>query len=142
MIYLFWYNLYTVTKVYTVTCTISSIIFYIYVEFDWHHNHLACWHDDDGVEKIQTEQEVGYTLFKIFLHNKFHIYYHHYMLYCIVIKLEEFVFYSRICIKILLMSFVYRIFNEGFVLNGCSSLCYEGNSKRTAHSNQKKKNNY
>ena len=43
------------------------------------------------------------------------------MLYCIVIKLEEFVFYSRICIKISLMSFVYRIFNEGFVLNGCSS---------------------
>ena len=63
------------------------------------------------------------------------------MLYCIVIKLEEFVFYSRICIKISLMSYVYRIFNEGFVLNGCSSLCYEGNSKpskRTAHSNQKK----
>ena len=45
------------------------------------------------------------------------------MLYCIVIKLEEFVFYSRICIKISLMSYVYRIFNEGFVLNGCSSLC-------------------
>ena len=43
------------------------------------------------------------------------------MLYCIVMKLEEFVFYSRICIKISLMSYVYRIFNEGFVLNGCSS---------------------
>ena len=66
------------------------------------------------------------------------------MLYCIVIKLEEFVFYSRICIKISLMSYVYRIFNEGFVLNGCSSLCYEGNSKRTAseqHTAIKKKNN-
>lgn len=43
------------------------------------------------------------------------------MLYCIVMKLEEFVFYSRICIKISLMSYVYRIFNEGFVLNGISS---------------------